>query len=98
MKLAQNQIWKKGDEYLRIVQLERLQVGYKAIRSITSGGGRHHQVSKKEFCRLLKGASLLTESEVERIREEERDAAALQDQAGMPSPAKAQPEDNVSGR
>jgi len=64
MKLAQNQVWKQGDEYLRIVHLERLEVRYKAITNLLTGEGLHQHVSKKEFCRLIKGATLLTQSQV----------------------------------
>ena len=67
MKLAQNQVWKAGDVYLRIVQLERLNVRYKAISNLLAGEGTHHHVSKKEFCRLIKGARLLTQAEVREI-------------------------------
>jgi len=67
MKLAQNQVWKQGDEYLRIVHLERLEVKYKAIENLLTGKGTHHDVSKKEFCRLIKGATLLTQAEVKEI-------------------------------
>ena len=67
MKLAQNQVWKRGDEYLRIVRLERLEVQYKAIKDLLSGEGTHHHVSKKEFSRLIKGATLLTPAEVREI-------------------------------
>ena len=31
MKLQQNQIWQKGSEYYRIVQLARLEVQYKTM-------------------------------------------------------------------
>ena len=67
MKLAQNQVWKQGDVYLRIVQLERLEVKYKAISNLRAGDGQHFHVSKKEFCRLIKGARLLTQAEVKEI-------------------------------
>ena len=67
MKLAQNQVWKRGDEYLRIVRLERLEVQYKAISNLLSGAGTHHHVSKKEFSRLIKNATLLTQEEVREI-------------------------------
>lgn len=67
MKLAQNQVWKRGDEYLRIVRLDRLEVQYKAIKNLLSGEGTHHHVSKKEFSRLLKGATLLMQDEVREI-------------------------------
>jgi hypothetical protein len=59
MKLQQNQIWLKGSEYYRIVQLDRAEVQYKIMTDPLSGRGPHHQVTKKEFCRLLKGAVLL---------------------------------------
>ncbi len=64
MKLQQGQVWKQGDGYLRIVHLERLEVQYKAIENLLTGQGSHHHVSKKDFCRLLKGATLLTQAEV----------------------------------
>jgi hypothetical protein len=67
MKLAQNQVWKQGDGFLRIVHLERLEVQYKAISNLLTGEGRHHRVSKKEFCRLIKGARLLSQEEVREI-------------------------------
>lgn len=68
MKLAQGQIWKTSPEvhshngqslYLRIVELERLSVGYKEMDDPASGAGKHKKATKKEFCRFLKGASLL---------------------------------------
>jgi hypothetical protein len=60
MKLQQGQVWKKGEEYLRIVKLERLAVDYKAMRDLATKAGTVHQVTKKEFCRLLKSAVLLS--------------------------------------
>lgn len=62
MKLLQNQVYKNGDDYLRIVRLERLAVEYKMLRDLLSKDGTHHVVSKKEFCRLIKNATLLTGS------------------------------------
>ncbi len=59
MKLQQDQIWKQGGDYLRIVRLERLEVEYKAMKNIHLRDGRRHVVTKKEFCRLIKGAELL---------------------------------------
>lgn len=59
MRLCQGQLWKQGDEYLRIVQLERLEVSYKSLPHAASKEGTHHRVSKKVFCRLLKNAQLL---------------------------------------
>ena len=67
MKLAQNQVYKQGDEYIRVVELSRLQVQYKGIKNLLSGEGEHHHVSKKTFCRLIKGAKLLTQEEVREI-------------------------------
>jgi hypothetical protein len=60
MRLLQGQVWKQGKEYIRIVRLERLEVEYKSLPSLTSKAGTRHVTSKKDFCRLLKQARLLT--------------------------------------
>lgn len=78
MKLAQNQVYKQGAKYFRIVQLERLGVQYKAVTNLLTRDGEHHHVSKKEFCRLIKGATLLTQSEVRDIWLQEGAAIAPQ--------------------
>ena len=59
MKLQQGQVWKCGDTYVRIVHLERLEVGYKSASNLQFSAGKHQHTSKKDFCRLLKGATLL---------------------------------------
>jgi hypothetical protein len=59
MKLRQGQIWKQGQEYIRIVRLERLAVEYKSKTSLHTKEGTKHHTSKKDFCRLLKNARLL---------------------------------------
>ena len=59
MKLAQGQIWKKGAAYYRITKWARLAIEYKQMRSLTAGDGILHKVTKKEFCRLIKGAELI---------------------------------------
>ena len=61
MKLQQNQIWQRGDQYLRIVHLERMSVDYKLMKDPIARSGTHHRSTKKEFCRLIKGATLLPE-------------------------------------
>lgn len=67
IKLAQNQVYRRGDEYIRIVELDRREVQYKAVTNLLTREGTHHRVSKKEFCRLIKGATLLTQEEVRAI-------------------------------
>jgi hypothetical protein len=64
MKLQQNQVWRQGDSCYRIVKLERLAVHYKDVKDFGTGEGSHHHVTKKEFCRLIKGATLLTQEEI----------------------------------
>jgi hypothetical protein len=59
MKLQQNQLYKKGEDYIRIVELERLAVRYKTMKDPIAAEGTTHPVTKKEFCRLIKGAELL---------------------------------------
>jgi hypothetical protein len=59
LKLRQGQVWQHGAEFIRIVQLKRLEVGYKIVKNLKSGDGEHCLTSKKDFCRLLKSATLL---------------------------------------
>jgi hypothetical protein len=60
MKLRQSQVWKLDHEYLLVVQVERLAVAYKVVKDLTTREGVHRHLSKKEFCRLLKGAVLMS--------------------------------------
>lgn len=59
MKLLQNQLYKKDADYIRVVELARLAVSYKIMQDPVEGEGETHLVTKKEFCRLIKGAELL---------------------------------------
>jgi hypothetical protein len=59
MKLCQGQVWKQKGEYIRIVRLERLEVEYKSMPNLGNKEGTRHITSKKDFCRLLKGAHQL---------------------------------------
>lgn len=59
IKLRQAQVWKVGDQFFRIVRLERLSVEYKATTTRDGKQGIHVRSSKKDFCRLLKQAELL---------------------------------------
>ena len=59
MKLQQGQVWKREGEYLRIIVLQRLAVEYKSTLDPKVKEGTHIRATKKEFCRLLKGATLL---------------------------------------
>lgn len=58
LKLQQGQVWQQGETYIRITQLARLSVDYKAMTSLTSGTGKTQTATKKEFCRMIKGATL----------------------------------------
>ncbi|HEU6449033.1 MAG TPA: hypothetical protein VFV23_11405 [Verrucomicrobiae bacterium] len=60
MKLQQGQIWKCGERFVRIVHLERLEVGYKSAMDSKFTDGEHRHTSKKDFCRMLKGATLFS--------------------------------------
>ena len=74
MRLQQNQIWKKGKEFIRITRLERFEVAYKTMTDLSTKEGTHHVLPKKEFCRLLHGAKLL-EAETGGEEEETGDEA-----------------------
>jgi hypothetical protein len=60
VKLCQGQVWKKDGQYVRIVRLERLEVEYKSLDRLARKAGAKTVTSKKDFCRLLKGAHLLS--------------------------------------
>lgn len=45
---------------MRIVHLERLEVKFKEITNLETREGSHHHVTKKEFCRLIKDAELVS--------------------------------------
>lgn len=68
MILQQGQVWRQGDQYIRVVRLERLKVEYKAMKDLTSKEGTHHHVSKKEFCRLIRGATLTPVAPASRVQ------------------------------
>jgi len=61
MRLFQNQLWRKGKDHYRIVQLERLSVDYKKLDPEDFYEGTRHTVTKKEFCRLIKDATDVTD-------------------------------------
>ncbi len=63
MRLQQNQVWKRGNHYLCIVELQRLSVTYKKMKDLGTREGEQCEATKKEFCRLLKGAVLVPEGE-----------------------------------
>lgn len=67
VKLQQGQVWKCGAEYVRVVHLERLEVGYKSASNIKFDDGKHQRTSKKDFCRLLKGATLIDQTARKRL-------------------------------
>ena len=67
MKLQQDQLYKKGEEYIRIVKLERLIVDYKIIKDLQTRDGIHLRIKKKEFCRFIKEAILVTPEEQKAI-------------------------------
>ncbi len=70
MKLEQGQLWQKGDEYIRIVHWARMAIDYKVLKDPTAKEGTLHQLSKKEFCRLLKGAALVPPQKAPQIEAE----------------------------
>ncbi|HEX4265792.1 MAG TPA: hypothetical protein VH597_15770 [Verrucomicrobiae bacterium] len=70
LKLRQGQVWKHGNEFIRIVHLERLEVAYKVVKNLRTGEGEHRHTSKKDFCRLLKECRLLV-PKIESLAEED---------------------------
>ncbi|SKB06644.1 hypothetical protein SAMN02745166_04502 [Prosthecobacter debontii] len=64
IKLQQDQIWKQGELYFKITHWDRLYIVYKTMSDLKGRDGKETQLSKKEFCRLIKGAELLTPEQV----------------------------------
>ena len=62
MRLEQGQVWVQGSMYYRIVQLERKAVEYKEMVNEISVHGTHRYATKKDFCRLIKGATLMDQA------------------------------------
>jgi hypothetical protein len=59
MRLFQDQIYQKGDRFIRIVRLDRYEVEFKTTQGDPKGEGTQQVFQKKEFCRLLKGMTLV---------------------------------------
>lgn len=59
MRLFQDQIYQKGDRFIRIVRLDRYQVDFKDTTGDPKGPAEVTTLAKKEFCRLLKGMTLV---------------------------------------
>ena len=59
MKLQQGQIWQKGNNYYRITEWSRMIIQYKHTHDANLKEGDVVEVSKKEFCRLIKGGTLI---------------------------------------
>jgi hypothetical protein len=76
MKLQQGQMWKKGNDYVRIVHWERLAIEYKLIEGTPNRRGKVYRVTKKEFCRMLQGAELLVNAPAEDAEAEDEPVVA----------------------
>lgn len=58
MRLEQGQIWEKGEDFILITKWERHFIEYKTMKDLETREGSLNELTKKEFCRLLKGAKL----------------------------------------
>ena len=59
MRLYQDEIYQMGAKYIRIVRLDRYEVEFKTMEGNPKGEGSVTVLPKKEFCRLLKGMTLV---------------------------------------
>lgn len=62
MRLLEGQLWKVGNEYWRILYRDHHRVVYKVMKNPARKEGVEIEATKKEFCRNLKKAELLTPS------------------------------------
>lgn len=59
MRIFQDEVYQKGGKFLRIVRLDRYEVEFKTMDGDPKGPGGLTTLPKKEFCRLLKGMTLV---------------------------------------
>lgn len=59
MRIYQDEIYQKGAKFIRIVRLDRYEVEFKTMEGNPKGEGTVAVLPKKEFCRLLKGMTLV---------------------------------------
>ncbi len=69
MRIYQDEVYQKGAKFIRIVKLDRYEVEYKTMDGSPKGEGAVVVAGKKEFCRLLKGMTLVPP--VKKVAEEE---------------------------
>ncbi len=55
MRIFQDEIYQKGERLIRIVRLDRYEVEFKETVGDPKGPGDQTVLSKKEFCRLIRG-------------------------------------------
>lgn len=65
MRLYQDEIYQKGEKFIRIVRLDRYEVEFKATVGDPKAPGDLTVLPKKEFCRLLKGMTLVPRKKAE---------------------------------
>lgn len=59
MRLFQDQVYQKGEKFIRIIRLDRYEVEFKTMTGEPKGEGSVAVLAKKEFCRSLKGMVLV---------------------------------------
>jgi hypothetical protein len=59
MRIYQDEIYRKGEKYIRMVRLDRYEVEFKTMHGDPKGDGPVAVATKKEFCRMLKGMELV---------------------------------------
>jgi hypothetical protein len=59
MRIYQDEVYQKGTKFIRIVRLDRYEVEFKTMTGDPKGEGSLAVLSKKEFCRTLKGMTLV---------------------------------------
>ena len=59
MRLYQDEVYQKGAKFIRIVRLARYEVEFKTMEGDPKGEGGLTVLPKKEFCRLIRGMTLV---------------------------------------
>ena len=59
MRIYQNETYRKGGKFIRILRVERHEVEFRATDGDPEAKTEPEVLSKKEFCRLIRGMDLV---------------------------------------
>ena len=64
MRIFQDQLYQKGEQFVRLMRVERHEVEFKTTQGDPKGDGETQILPKKDFCRLIRGMNLVIPAEI----------------------------------